>query len=214
MKQLRLLSISLFAVLLLIVALAACTADDMKDLKSSQAQTTNQATITGSSQPGQPSPGTERIAQITACNNYIIALEDITPVGGNWEWVWSVTNPNPGNGNNGTTQNLSHWGMQFGSCFLWSNVVGAAYSANGVNWTSFTPSYSVDPSQNCMTTPVLKFNYGTVGTTPTYYKLILNADYQPGYVPGYYKSGVRTGCCIFNFNGVGCPGGPGEVGER
>lgn len=207
MKRLRLLSISLFAVLILVVVLSACTADDLKAPPSVQEQPVVSRII-------YQNDHSSRIAETSACGTYTIALETITQVGSNYEWVWSVTNPNPGNGNNGTVQNLSHWGMQFGSCFSWSNVVGAAYSTNGVNWTSFTPSYSVDPSQNCMTTPVLKFDYGTTGTNSTYYKLILNADYQPGYVPGYYKSGQRTGCCIFNFNGVGCPGGPGEVGER
>ncbi|NOT51068.1 MAG: hypothetical protein HOP10_07300 [Chitinophagaceae bacterium] len=217
MKTLRLLSISLFTVLLLVVALAACTADDMKDVKSSSSQITSSPIAPGNNnQPGESS-GTGRIAEVSACNTYIIALEDITPVGSNWEWVWSVQNPNPGNGNNGTVQNLSHWGMQFGSCFAWASVVGAAYSTDGVNWTSFTPSYQVDPSQTCMTTPVLKFDYGTSGTNPTYYKLVLNQNYQTGYVPGYYKSGSRTGCCIFNFVGVGCPSGTGEgpiAGER
>ncbi len=95
-----------------------------------------------------------------ACNSnaYVITLESKTLVGGNWEWVWSVRNPNPGNGLNGTVQDLSHWGMQFGDCFLWSDVVGAAISRNGNNWANFTPRYEVDPSQDCVTTTVLKFD--------------------------------------------------------
>ncbi len=139
-------------------------------------------------------------------NAYTITLESKTLVNGNWEWIWSVQNPNPGNGSNGTAQNLSHWGMQLGTCVPWSSVVGAAYSGNGIGWITFTPSYHTDPSQNCMTTPVLKFDFGTSGGAKSYYKLIVNQDFPPAWVPGYYKSGANTGCCIFNFDGIGCPG--------
>lgn len=137
-------------------------------------------------------------------NAYIVHLESRTQVGSNWEWIWSVQNSNPGNGNNGTIQDLSNWGMQFGTCFVWSNVVSAAYSSDGTTWTSFSPSYSVDPSQNCLTTPVLKFDFGTVGSSKSYYKLVLNAMYPVGPAPAYYKSGTKTGCCTFTFAGVSC----------
>lgn len=137
-------------------------------------------------------------------NAYIITLESRTPVNGNWEWIWSVQNPNPGNGGGGTVQNLSHWGMQFGSCFDWTSVVSAAYSGDGTTWTDFTPLYQVDPSQSCVTTPVLKFDFGTTGSTKSYYKLVVSQDYPVGVTPGYYKSGANTGCCIFNFSGISC----------
>ena len=145
-----------------------------------------------------------------ACNShaYTVTLENRTQLGdGNWEWIWSVQNPNPGNGNNGTVQNLSHWGMQFGSCFNWSDVVSAAYSSNGSSWTGFVPSLQVDPSQGCMTTPVMKFNYGTTGSNKTFYKLVVAHSYDVTMVPGYYKSGANTGCCTFEFPGIGCSNG-------
>ena len=202
MKTLRLVSLaSFFGVLLF----AACKADTFSDLSVSDVQPASSSTKPGFIQPAQ-NTAAARITASAVCGAYIIALESKTQVGANWEWIWTVQNLNPGNGNNGTVQNLSPWGMQFGSCFVWSSVVGAAYSADGITWTSFAPVYQVDPSQNCMTTPVLKFDFGTTGSNPSYYKLILSQDYQPGYVPGYYKSGNRTGCCIFNFTGVGCPG--------
>lgn len=144
-------------------------------------------------------------------NAYIVTLESRTLIGSNWEWIWSVQNSNPGNGNNGTVQDLSHWGMQFGPCFIWSSVVSAAYSSNGTSWTNFNPSYSIDPSQSCMTTPLLKFDFGTSGSSKSYYKLLLNTYYLVGVSQGYYKSGNRTGCCTFSFAGVGCEeddGGP------
>ncbi|MBI5858096.1 MAG: hypothetical protein HZB42_10675 [Sphingobacteriales bacterium] len=140
------------------------------------------------------------------CNSYafIILLESRTLVNGNWEWIWSVQNSNPGNGNNGTIQDLSHWGMQFGTCVVWPAVIGAAYSADGNNWTGFSPSFQPDPSQGCMTDSVLKFDFGTTGNAKSYYKLVFSQVYQPTSVPGYYKAGNKTGCCTFSFTGVGC----------
>ncbi len=205
MKTLRLLSLTSFMLLLaVLLTIVSCSDDDKRELPAPPSQSSNSISTITSTQPGGPS-GTGRIASVTACNAYTIALEDVNHVGNNYEWIWTVQNPNPGNGNNGTVQNLSHWGMQLASCVPWSSVVGAAYSADGITWTSFTPVYQVDPSQNCMTQPVLKFNFGTVGSTPSYYKLIVNQNFSTGYVPGYYKSGSRTGCCIFNFVGIGCP---------
>jgi hypothetical protein len=140
------------------------------------------------------------------CNPYAytVDLESVTPLGNYYEWVWSVTNSNPGNGGNGTVQDLSHWGMQFGPCFQWSSIVEASYSGDGVNWTSFTPSFQTDPSQNCMTTPVLKFDFGTTGANKSYYKVLVSSSYAVGMVPAYYKSGSYTGCCTFQFEGIGC----------
>lgn len=137
-------------------------------------------------------------------NAYTITLESKTLVNGNWEWVWSVQNPNPGNGNNGTTQDLSHWGMQFGSCFNAAHLVSAGYSNDGTSWNSFNPSYKADPSQDCLTTPVVKFDVGTSGSAKTYYKLVVSHNYQTGASTGYYKSGNRTGCCTFTFTGIAC----------
>jgi hypothetical protein len=139
-------------------------------------------------------------------NAYVVTLESRTQLSGNWEWVWSIRNPNPGNGTNGTSQDMSHWGMQFGSCLDWTDVVSAAQSADGITWTSFTPVYQADASQNCVTTPVLKYSMGTSGTAKSYYKIVLSKNYSvdPSAF-AYYKSGARMPCCTFTFNGVGCP---------
>jgi hypothetical protein len=137
---------------------------------------------------------------------YNVVLESRDFVNNNWEWTWSIQNPNPGNGNNGTAQDLSHWGIQLGTCFNAASLVSAAYSYDGVNWTSFTPSIGVDPSQGCITTPVLKFDAGTTGSARTYYRLVVNQFYAFGTANGYYKSGQRTGCCTFSFLGIGCGG--------
>lgn len=137
-------------------------------------------------------------------NAFAVTLESRTQVGTNWVWVWSVQNSNPGNGNNGTVQDLSHWGMQVGTCLNWSSVVSAAYSADGVAWTSFAPSYQADPSQQCMTTAVLKFDYGTTGSAKSYYKLVISQNLPTGPSSAYYKSGANTGCCTFSFTGIGC----------
>lgn len=203
MKTLRFIPLASFIAL---AAFVSCKADSLSDMTAPPDQTTNltATAATGTSQIQQQSSGEARISSATACNSYNIALESKTLVDGNWEWIWSVQNLNPGNGTNGTVQNLSHWGMQFGTCFSWSSVVGAAYSSDGINWINFTPVYAVDPSQSCLTTPVLKFDFGTTGGSASYYKLVLNEDYSIGSSFGYYKSGSRTGCCTFNFPGVDC----------
>jgi hypothetical protein len=102
--------------------------------------------------------------------------------------------------------------MQLGSCVNWTSVISAAYSSNGSTWNSFTPTYQVNPSQGCLTTPVLKFDFGTTGTAKTYYRLVINQDVAQGTVQGYYKSGSNTSCCTFNFTGLAC-GGPVELVE-
>jgi len=135
---------------------------------------------------------------------YLVTLESKTQVNGNWEWVWSVQNLNPGNGSNGTSQDLSNWGMPLGFCVSWESVVGAGYSANGSNWTNFTPTYEVNPSQGCLTVPVIKFDYGTIGSAKSYFRLVVNQDYNQSSTLGYYKSGRNTSCCTFNFTGIGC----------
>lgn len=141
---------------------------------------------------------------------YVITLESITQVGSNYEWVWSVYNPNPGNGSNGTVQNLSHWDINLGQCATMDDVVGAAYSADGVNWTTFEPTYEEDQSilNNCslLTGPVLKFDFGTSGGDKSYYKLIVSKSLgidMDGVA--FYKSGNVTRCGILCFPGLGCP---------
>jgi hypothetical protein len=142
---------------------------------------------------------------------YSVVLEHKTLLAdGTWEWLWSIQNSNPGSGNNGTSQDLSNWGMQFGACFDLGTIVNAAYSGNGTAWTNFSPTYGVDPSQGCLTSPVLKFDFGTTSSAKSYYKLVVSQDYIPYTSQAYYKSGSRTGCCTFLFMGIGCPGGQEE----
>lgn len=142
----------------------------------------------------------------TCTNPYVITLESKTISNGQWIWIWSVKNPNPGNGLNGTAQDLSHWGMQFGNCFNWADVVATAFSSDGINWTTFTPSYQVDNSQSCVLTPVLKYGMGTSGQAKSYYKLVLSQNYSVNNTAFcYIKSGSRLPCCTATFEGVGCP---------
>ncbi len=182
----------------------ACTKDAQQNSISQPKAETNVAAQSTSFSGRGTTPG--------PCNPnaYNIVLESKTLVNGNWEWVWSVQNTNPGGGNNGTIQDLSHWGMQFGACVNPATFVSAAYSADGNTWTSFTASIQQDVSQSCMTTPVLKFDFGTIGSAKSYYRLTVSQEYLPAQVPGYYKSGTNTGCCTFYFTGMGCSTGQEE----
>ena len=133
---------------------------------------------------------------------YSITLIDPIKVNENYEWVWTIKNNKPGNGKNGTVQDLSHWGMKFGTCFDWTSVVGAAYSSDGIHWTSFKPTLQLDPS-SCLSEPVLKFDFGTNGSNTSYFRLILNKQYDIyENASGYIKSGRNTGCTQIYFRGI------------
>lgn len=197
---------SLLGIFASLIVLSGCQKDAHRDIK---VQDTPMAAEKGTTENSSVSGKGDSRSGPCNSNAYTVILESRTYENGNWVWIWSVQNSNPGNGSNGTVQNLSHWGMQFGACMAISSVVGAAYSGDGSNWTSFSPSYQVDPSQGCMTTPVLKFNYGTTGSVKSYYKLIINTEMPTGTSTAYYKSGSNTGCCTFSFTGIGCDDGDG-----
>lgn len=136
---------------------------------------------------------------------YNVDFLSTTQVGNNYEWVWKVTNPNPGNGRDGTTlQDLSHWSLILGTCVTQADLVGAAYSTDGINWHSLSANIAVDPSQNCFTQPVMKFNFGLNDEAPTYYKLIVNRPFALGYTPAVFKSGRYTGCYVSTVQGLTC----------
>lgn len=147
----------------------------------------------------------------TCAGPYTVTLETVVNNGdGTYTWTWSVQNPNPGNGLNGTLQNLSHWNITLGTCVTIEDVVGGATSANGTDWTTFTPTYEVDnsfntPNCNLTTVDVLKFNLGTTGSAKSYYRLTIdkNVAVDPA-VTAYYKSGATTKCGTFCFPGFGC----------
>lgn len=186
-----------------IAILSACNKDHGRDISLNEKQRLSTSQASGGSDVALAG---RQSAPSGTCNPtaYAITLESRTYENDNWVWIWSVQNTNPGNGNNGTVQDLSHWGMQFGACMNITSLVSASFSSDGSTWTDFTPSYQVDPSQPCMTSPVLKFDYGTSGSAKSYYKLVISQEFPIGTSAGYYKSGVRTGCCTFNFDGIGC----------
>ena len=197
----------LFGTLVSILLVTSCQRNASEEIFSG----TNSGSTLIAEQPVVLAAKTSSLLEACNSNAYTITLESHVQIDGNWEWVWSVQNPNPGNGKDGTVQNLSHWGMELGSCVSLSSVLAAAYSSDGSTWTEFTPSYQSDPSQGCMTTPVLKFDFGTSGIAKTYYRLVVNQDFTEGPVQGYYKSGVITGCCTFALTGISGCGGPVEI---
>jgi hypothetical protein len=123
--------------------------------------------------PTAPLPSTpEATAQMGV---WRVELYRVAIGGGLYEWTWKIWNSNPGNGKtNAFNQDLSHWDFELNYCVNFEDIKDASTSTDGVNFTSFTPVLDVDGSlASCgfNTIPVLKFNVGTTGTAPTYYRL-------------------------------------------
>jgi hypothetical protein len=136
----------------------------------------------------------------------IVNVSNNVPISpGVYQWVWTLTNPNPGNGLNGTNQDVSHWDIPLNEQAE-AALVSAEYSYDGVTYFSANPEMRRDPSiRLCTTTDVLKFEAGTSGSAPTYFRLCLSAQFavQPNSTSYIKTGGGQTGCNIFLFTGVG-----------
>jgi hypothetical protein len=121
-----------------------------------------------------------------------------------FEWTWVLTNPNPGNGLNGTLQNVSHFDIAL-NAEAEAALISAEYSFDGITWISVPIEIERDPSiRQCTTTDVLKFNAGTVGSEPTYYRATFSQEFSSNpYSTSWINSGSRTGCNMYFFTGVG-----------
>jgi hypothetical protein len=138
-------------------------------------------------------------------DSYVINLESNGAAGSNFQWTWKLTNPNPGNGNNGTLQNVSHWSMPL-SLAAEAALVSAEYSYDGETWHSATTEVERDPSiRLCTTVDVLKFDRGTTGTAPTYYRATFSADFviNPFATSWIKTGGGLQGCNAYYFAGLG-----------
>src|SRR6185503_4064089 len=108
---------------------------------------------------------------------YQIVLVTKNTVGDNTEWTWTVTNPNPGNGSNGTLKDVSHWDVTLPQQAE-NALIDAQYSFDGVNWNNSPIVVERDFSiKLCTLVDVLKFDAGTSGSAPTYYKAVFDADF-------------------------------------
>ncbi len=136
---------------------------------------------------------------------YTISYLGTELVNNNYQWTWSVVNPNPGNGNNGTLQNISHWSVPL-SPIAEAALVSAQYSFDGVNWLNVTTEVERDPSiRMCTTVDVLKFNIGSTGSAPTYYRATFSTDFLLNpYATSWIKTGGGLqGCNVYYFSGLG-----------
>ena len=123
---------------------------------------------------------------------------------GVYEWTWVLTNPNPGSGTNGTLQDVSHFSIALNAAAE-AALVSADYSFDGITWRSVPVVLERDPAiRQCTTTDVLKFDAGTVGGEPTYYRATFSEQFSANpYATSWVKSGARTGCNMYFFTGVG-----------
>lgn len=114
-----------------------------------------------------------------------------SPQPGQTTFRWTVQNTNPGNGRNGTFQDLGHLDQRLDPCVNPANRISGG-------------SYGKDKSQDCLSGDVLKFDYGTNGSTPTVYvEVFAGLNYASVLVDASFKGGSR-GCCLGQIWGVGC----------
>ena len=136
---------------------------------------------------------------------YSIVLVTKNSVGSNYEWTWSVTNPNPGNGSNGTLRDVSHWDVSL-PAQAEAALVSAEYSFDGVNWQNSPIVVERDFSiKLCTLVDVLKFDAGTSGTAPTYYRAVFDADFtlNPFATSWIKNGGGQQGCNLYYYTGTG-----------
>ncbi len=157
----------------------------------------------------------KQVVEGEECSYLVELINNNQMAGANYEWVWKVTNPCPGNGKDETTlQDLSHWSLVPG-CVTSADIVGAAYSTDGTNWTSMSTGIAVDPSQSVYTAPVIKFDRGINGDVPVYFELIVNKVFYVGTTQGVFKSGRNTGTYMdYNVAGMTCSTGGGVENPR
>ena len=121
------------------------------------------------------------------------------------QWTWKLTNPNPGNGSEGTLQDVSHWSLAL-SPLAEASLVSAEYSFDGITWISVSIQMDRDPTiKACTTEDVLKFDVGTRGSEPTYYRVTFDREFTTNtFATSYIKTGGgRNGCNLYYFAGVG-----------
>lgn len=142
---------------------------------------------------------------------YKVCLTKESDGNGNWIYTWSVTNTYP-NGKNGQ-KDLSHFNVIFSDCLLddinsgETNILLAQYKYgdnSSYNTINPTPTYKKDPStSSTYSGPVFKFDYGTSGSTTTYYRLVLDKNYNLSTGSAVFKYG-RTATKSNNVPTIGC----------
>jgi len=120
------------------------------------------------------------------------------------EWTWVVSNPNPGSGADGTLQDVSHFSIAL-NAVAEAALVSAEYSFDGITWISIPVVVDRDPAiKACTTTDVLKFDAGTTGTQPTYYRATFDQVFSTNpYSTSWIKTSAKSACNMYFFTGVG-----------
>lgn len=144
-------------------------------------------------------------AENATVSSYEITRMSTDLVGTSQQWTWKLTNVNPGNGENGTLQDVSHWSIPL-SPSAEAAFVSAEYSFDGITWYTLVVEIERDPSiRVCCTSDVLKFNVGTSGSQPTYYRATFSTSFSTNInATAWVKTGGgRTGCNLYYFEGIG-----------
>jgi hypothetical protein len=143
----------------------------------------------------------------TTVDSYQIQRLGTDMIGTNQVWTWKLTNTNPGNGNNGTLQNVSHWSIPL-SAIGEAAFVSAEYSFDGITWFTLDIEIERDPAiRQCCSSDVLKFNVGTTGSAPTYYRATFSEEFtiNPMATSWIKTGGGLQGCNLYFFEGPNAP---------
>ena len=143
---------------------------------------------------------------VSSVSPYNVHISNLQKEGNNWVWIWEIKNKKPGNGESGTVPDLKSWGIDLGDCMGLGDIVEAAYSSDKVSWTTFTPKFEADKSQNCSEARYINFDLGTTGSKSSYYKLVITRDITYTSTEAIYTS--AAGCGIFFTCGFGCEVNP------
>ena len=131
-------------------------------------------------------------------------IEKALDAANNEQWTWVLSNPNPGNGTDGTLQDVSHLSIPI-TAEAEAALVSAEYSYDGITWITIPLSVDRDPTiKQCTSVDVLKFDVGTTGTQPLYFRITFDDEFETsGWAKCYIKTGGgQNGCNWYYFTGV------------
>jgi hypothetical protein len=141
---------------------------------------------------------TDRVGLPTDLNQppYGITIRSISFQNNQTTVTWEITNLRPE-----TTPDLKHWSLVFSDETIGDNIV-AAYHGTSVNNLVPTPINYSPVAGSCYSGNALSFNFGTNGSTPSLYVVVLKGAYSKGLCYGVTQSTAKDDCMLSKISGV------------